>query len=175
MPQGGAAEGEYFCTSGYFCSSRWTGITHSYVPGCSAQLWAQGIMSGWAVRAGISAAKPLLTLYSQQRVPVAAGYGGHQVWMRLLQLHRPRRSRFLVLPAQASPGSFPPGAHLAVCRGTQLAARRAPGGLHQGTASPPPGAFSCLNQQRGLQAQGSQGLLQPSTRGFKPHLLRWPR
>lgn len=33
MPQGGAAEGEYFCTSGYFCSSRWTGITHSYVLG----------------------------------------------------------------------------------------------------------------------------------------------
>lgn len=59
----------------------------------------------------------LLTLYCQQRVPVAAGNGGHQVWMCLLQLHWPGHSCFLILPAQASPGSFSPRAHLTICRG----------------------------------------------------------
>lgn len=118
--------------------------------------------------AGITVTKLLLTLYCQQRVPVAAGYGGHQVRMRLLQLHRPRHSRFLVLPAQASPGSFPPCAHLAVCRGIYTpAAHRA----HQQTGLPSPQYRPGLSPKPALATAGTPGkkaraCCSPGHRGF---------
>lgn len=145
--------------------------------GYSVQLWSQGIVSGWVLRAGIAVTMPLLTLYCQQCVPVAAGYRGHQVWMRLLQLHRPWGSRFLVLPAQASPGSFPPRAHLAICRSiyTSCCIQSSP----ENTSEPPSAILGCLQglpwPQHGLQAEESQILLQPRTQGLQPYLLRWPR
>lgn len=160
-----------------YSSKRDKNNTELMCQGYSVQTWSQGIASAWAPMAGITATKPLLTLYCQQCVPVAARHRGHQVWMCLLQLHWPRCPCLLVFPTQAAPGSFSPGAHLTICRGvtdtllhTMLRANRPP----FSPATPWATSKAPLWPQH-EGAEESQGLLQPRTRGVQPHLLQWPQ